>query len=164
MTFAALYLIVLCLLALEGSMLLKFVFAWALLVSLSLAVSAGDAREGDGLDGTWLPVEAELAGKQFPYEVRKSMKLVIKEGQYTVTVGKMLDKGTVKVNTTAKRRAMDIMGTDGPNKGKMIPAIYEHDGDTLKICYDLSGKKRPTEFKTEAGTQLFLVTYKRDKP
>jgi hypothetical protein len=31
------------------------------------------------------------------------------------------------------------------------------------MVYDLSGKKRPTAFKTEAGTQLFLVEYKRQK-
>jgi len=38
------------------------------------------------------------------------------------------------------------------------------DGDTLRVCYDLSGKSRPTEFKTKEVTQLFLVTYKREKP
>ena len=58
---------------------------------------------------------------------------------------------------------MDITGTDGPNKGETILAIYERDGDALRVCYDLSGKSRPTEFKTKAGTQLFLVTYKREK-
>src|SRR4051794_40819519 len=36
---------------------------------------------------------------------------------------------------------MDITGTSGPNKGKTILAIYEQKGDTLRICYDLSGKK-----------------------
>jgi hypothetical protein len=50
----------------------------------------------------------------------------------------------------------------------MIPppilAIYEIDGDTLKVCYDLGGKNRPTEFKTKEGTALFLATYKREKP
>lgn len=44
-----------------------------------------------------------------------------------------------------------------------MSAIYELDDDMLKICYDLSGKSRPTEFKTSEGTQLFLVTYKREK-
>jgi hypothetical protein len=38
------------------------------------------------------------------------------------------------------------------------------DGDTLRVCYDLSGKSRPTEFKTKEGTRLFLVTYKRQNP
>jgi uncharacterized protein (TIGR03067 family) len=58
---------------------------------------------------------------------------------------------------------MDIEGTKGPNKGKTILAIYELKDDTLRICYDLSGKKHPKEFKTKEGTQLFLVEYKREK-
>ena len=74
-----------------------------------------------------------------------------------------LDQGTIKLNASAKPKALDITGTEGPNKGKTIPAIYERKGDTLRVCYDLSGRKRPTEFKTEAGTQLFLVEYKRQK-
>jgi uncharacterized protein (TIGR03067 family) len=59
---------------------------------------------------------------------------------------------------------MEITGTAGPNKGKTFSAIYELQGDTLKICYDLTGKARPTEFKSKAGTQLFLATYKKVKP
>jgi uncharacterized protein (TIGR03067 family) len=68
------------------------------------------------------------------------------------------------LNPKAKPKELDIVGTDGPNKGKTILAIYEQDGDTLRICYDLSGKGRPTEFKTKEGTQSFLVTYVREKP
>jgi uncharacterized protein (TIGR03067 family) len=56
-----------------------------------------------------------------------------------------------------------VIGTEGPNQGKTFPAIYELKKDTLRICYDLSGAKRPTEFKTMSGTRLFLVTYKREK-
>ena len=63
----------------------------------------------------------------------------------------------------AKPKELDITGTDGPNKGKTILAIYERTDDTLQVCYDLSGKNRPTEFKTTEGAPLFLVTYKRDK-
>jgi len=56
---------------------------------------------------------------------------------------------------------MAITGTEGPNSGRTFPAIYELEGDTLRICYDLSGVKRPTEFKSIAGTRLYLVTYVR---
>jgi uncharacterized protein (TIGR03067 family) len=58
---------------------------------------------------------------------------------------------------------MTITGTGGPNVGKTFPAIYEIKGDTLRICYDLSGAQRPTEFKSVAGTKLYLVTYTRKK-
>ena len=56
---------------------------------------------------------------------------------------------------------MDVIGTDGPNKGKTFLAIYELEGDMLRICYDLAGKTRPTAFATEQGTKLFLVRYRR---
>ena len=34
---------------------------------------------------------------------------------------------------------MTITGTEGPNRGKTFPAIYELKDDTLRICDDLSG-------------------------
>jgi uncharacterized protein (TIGR03067 family) len=94
----------------------------------------------------------------------KTIKLVVKGDTYLVTVGPAPDRGTVKLDVSAKPKAMDITGTEGPNKGKLIPAIYETNGDTLRVCYDLSGKSRPKAFKTETGTQLFLVIYQREKP
>ena len=145
-------------------MLLKLLVVLTLLLLFPLAASSGDAKDGDSLDGTWLPSAAELGGKPFPDEVRKTIKLVVRDDTYTVTVGKEVDRGTVKLNPAAKPKELDITGTEGPNKGKTILAIYERDGDTLRVCYDLSGKRRPTEFKTGEGTQLFLVTYKREKP
>ncbi len=121
------------------------------------------AEDADSISGTWLPETAELAGQKFPDEIRKTIKLVVDEGKYTATVGKLVDRGTVKVNSSAKPTELDIVGSEGPSKGKTILAIYERDGDTLRICYDLGGKNRPTEFKTAEGTQLYLVTYKREK-
>jgi len=143
---------------------LKPVVVLALVLTFSPAARGDDAKDGDAIQGTWLPAAAELGGKAFPDEVRKTIKLVLKDDKYTVTVGKEVDQGTVKLNPAAKPKEMDITGTDGPNKGKTILAIYERDGDTLRVCYDLGGKNRPTEFKTKEGTQLFLVTYEREKP
>jgi len=115
------------------------------------------------IDGTWLPVEAELGGQKFPDAVLKTLKLTMGDGKYTVMVGEQIDKGTIKLEPTTKPKAIDITGTEGPNKGKTFLAIYELTGDTLRICYDLTGKKRPTEFKTVKDTQQFLVSYKREK-
>src|SRR4051812_31381661 len=143
-------------------MTLKSFVAFALVVSCSSAARGDGARDAN-LEGTWLPSAAELGGKKFPDEVRKTIKLELKGDQYTVTVGTQPDRGTCKLDPSAKPKALDITGTEGPNKDKTILAIYERDGDTLRICYDLSGKARPTEFRTKAGTRLFLVTYKREE-
>src|SRR5262245_40581099 len=125
----------------------KQLAAFAVVVACVTAVGANDAKD-DSLDGVWLPTAAELGGKEFPDEVRKSIRLEIKGGDYTVTVGTQPDRGTCKRNPSAKPRALDITGTEGPNKGKTILAIYERVGDTLRVCYDLSGRGRPKAFKT----------------
>ena len=144
------------------------VLALAMMLGLAgLAQSAEDKKvdkqEIEALEGTWIPESAELAGAMFPDETRKAMKLVLKGDAYTLNIGPKADKGTVKLFTGKKIKEMDIAGTEGPNKDKTFLAIYELDKDTLKVCYDLGGKDRPTEFKTKAETKLFLVTYKREK-
>jgi uncharacterized protein (TIGR03067 family) len=149
---------------------MKCLFCWSVLICVCAGpLARGDeARnakdDGKKMQGSWKPVAAELGGKPFPDEVLKTMKLVVTDGKYTVMVGKQTDEGTVKLAPAKEPRAMDIVGTKGPNQGKKIPAIYELTDTTLRVCYDLSGKARPKEFKTRADTQLFLVEYKRQKP
>ena len=145
-------------------MQLKSVIVLAILLTVSAIARSDDTKPAETIDGVWLPSAAELAGKPYPEEIRKTIKLVVHDDKYTVTVGQAVDRGTCKLNPASKPKELDITGTEGPNKGKTILAIYALDGDTLQVCYDLSGKSRPTEFKTAEGTQLFLVTYAREKP
>ena len=88
---------------------------------------------------------------------------MLKDEKYTATVGEQTDEGTVTLDLDSDPLGMEIKGTKGPNEGKTIPAIYELKDDVLKVCYNLEGKKRPTEFKTKAGSKFYLVTYKREK-
>jgi uncharacterized protein (TIGR03067 family) len=144
---------------------MKVSFSVGLISVLMLSsIARGDeAKDGENIDGVWLPASAELAGKKLPDEVLKTIKLEVKEGKFTVTAGEAVDRGAVKLNREAKPKEIDITGTEGPSKDKTILAIYERDGDKLRICYDLSGKARPTEATTKEGTKLFLVTYERQK-
>lgn len=143
---------------------------WSMLLcgGIGLFVRADEApnvkAEGKKMQGTWKPVTAELAGKPFPEEVLKSMKLVITDGKYAVTVGGQVDEGTVTLDTAKSPRTMEIVGTKGPNQGRTISAIYELKDNKLRVCYDLSGQVPPKEFKTKLDSKLFLVEYQREKP
>ncbi|MSQ96621.1 MAG: TIGR03067 domain-containing protein [Gemmataceae bacterium] len=129
------------------------------------ALSQDAAAERKALEGKWTPMSAELAGAKLPESQLAAISLTIAaDGAYTVVVGKAVDKGTLKIDPAKKLKAMDIVGTDGPNKGKTILAIYEIEKDTLKICYDLGGKDRPTEFTSSKEKPFFLVVYQRAKP
>ena len=140
------------------------ILALILILAASLTAFAGAASDdAKAVQGTWTPTKAELAGKPMADDVLKTISLKLDEGKYEVFVGDSPDRGTYALDATTNPKSMSIKGTDGPNKGKTFPAIYELDGDTLRICYDLSGEKSPTEFKTAAGTKLYLVTYSRKK-
>jgi uncharacterized protein (TIGR03067 family) len=143
---------------------IKHILYICLIVALSLtAFAASPPDDAKAVQGSWTPARAELAGQPMADAVLKSISLKLDNGKYEVLVGGNPDKGTYTIDPTSKPRSMTITGTDGPNNGKTFPAIYELKGDTLRICYDLSGAKRPTEFKSVAGTKLYLVTYNRTK-
>jgi uncharacterized protein (TIGR03067 family) len=127
------------------------------------AFPAGSPDDAKAIQGNWKPSAAELAGQPMPDAVLKTISLKLDNGKYEVFVGAAPDRGTYTIDSTTSPRSMTISGTEGPNTGKTYPAIYELKGDTLRICYDLSGAKHPTEFKTVAGTGLYLVTYTRQK-
>lgn len=138
------------------------VFAW-LVTAAVLTSRAADAPDAKAVEGAWIPVKAELAGQPLPDAVLKTISLKLHNGQYDVSVAGEPDKGMYTLDSSKKPKSMTIAGTEGPNKGKTFPAIYELEGDTLRICYDLSGKQRPADFKTVVGTRLYLVTYHRTK-
>ncbi|HTK74118.1 MAG TPA: TIGR03067 domain-containing protein [Gemmataceae bacterium] len=145
--------------------MIRHCVASVVLVSLLITPARGDEKaELKKLEGTWLPTTVQQNGRNWPDEQVKGLKLVIADGKYTVTVSGNDDKGTLKVDPNAKPATMDIVGTDGPNKGRTIPAIYDLSADTLKICYGLGVETRPTQFESKPGTRLLLITYKREKP
>ena len=140
-------------------------FACLLLVSLIAVTASGQDADKDkkSLEGKWMPMSAELAGAKLSDVQLSTISLTIENGTFTVQAGKSIDKGTLKFNSAAAPKTVDIVGTDGPNKGKTLLAIYEVQKETLRICYDLAGKNRPTEFATSKEKPFFLVTYQRAK-
>src|SRR5262245_59124249 len=149
------------------SMSLRLLLATSLIAISFTSVARSDDEKVKKvlaeMSGTWIPSEAELDGEKLPETAIKSLKLVIKDEKYTVTVDNQVDEGTVTLDLESDPTGMEIKGTKGPNEGKTIPAIYELKDDVLKVCYNLEGKKRPAKFKTTAGSKFYMVTYKKEK-
>ena len=128
------------------------------------------AEDAKRQNGVWKPAGGILGGERLTRDQMNKITLTIKDGAYEVVVDAEpdADKGTVSLDTSVTPKRMSIQGVDGPNKGKTILAIYEmgqtEGGDyTLRVCYDLSGKAFPTEFKSQKGSTHYLVGYRRQK-
>lgn len=118
------------------------------------------------LSGTWLIKKAEFAGRDLP--IPPGIELEVIGGRYRVhsitNAAMPTDRGRIVLfgdELAGQAARMDVVGEDGPNKGKRYPAIYRFNGRELEICYDLSEQERPTEFVSREGTMLLRVTYTR---
>jgi uncharacterized protein (TIGR03067 family) len=136
-----------------------------LVAGLLAGAQADDAKgEQEKLKGTWTLVAAERGGQKAEEDRIKDIKLTVAGDKITLKTPNGDNVSTFKLDPAKKPKAIDIIPTDGPNKGKPRPGIYELDGDTLKLCYNAEpDQDRPTEFATKPGARQMLMILKRDK-
>jgi uncharacterized protein (TIGR03067 family) len=113
------------------------------------------------IQGRWQPFRAELSGESAPALALERMELALIEGTYTVLfAGKESDHGSYELSSTPDHQVITLKGERGANAGRTIPAIYQHVGDRLRICYGLDGVL-PQTFATSKELPRYLVTYRR---
>ena len=114
--------------------------------------------------GTWNFESVEAVGKQESASDFKDMTVTFEGDKFTVKKGhEVIQVDTEKIDPSKSPKTVDVTVTEGLSKGAVMLGIYEIDGDTLKVCFDPEGKKRPTEFKTAPGSQEFFNVHKRVK-
>jgi uncharacterized protein (TIGR03067 family) len=115
-------------------------------------------------DGAWKAVSAKVNGEEEPAEELKKVHVAIEGGQYTVKLeDTVIDKGNFTVDPATKPKQMDVKSVEGQNQGKTLLAIYELEGDDLKICLVDSDKDRPADFTADKDSGRILYVYKRAK-
>lgn len=146
----------------------------ALFCAVGLAASGGSdtladekadlEKEVRKFQGTWTFESSEAGGKELPAGELKGFILTFEGDKHTVKKGdEVIQVGTQKLDPSKSPKTIDVTMVEGPNKGTVMLGIYEIDGDTLKVCFDPQGKKRPTEFKSAPGSENFVNVHKRVK-
>jgi uncharacterized protein (TIGR03067 family) len=131
----------------------------------SLADDKADLeKEVKKFQGTWTIESSVTGGKEVPADTLKGLIVVFEGAKHTVKNGdEVIQVGTQTLDPSKSPKTIDVTMTEGPNKGAVMLGIYEFDGDTLKVCFDPQGKKRPTEFKSGPGSENFVNVHKRVK-
>ena len=124
---------------------------------------AAQADDLKNMEGTWKVESAEAGGKKVESENLKEIVVKITGDRYEVKAKDKVDAGTLKLDEMQKPKSMDATDTEGLDAGKVVKAIYELSGDTLRVCYAIEGTERPTEFATKEGSPILMLTYKREK-
>jgi uncharacterized protein (TIGR03067 family) len=120
-------------------------------------------KELKKFQGTWTFESVEAGGKEVPAAEFEGVTVTFVGDKYTVKKGdEVVQAATQKLDPSKSPKTLDVTVADGPNKGAVMLGIYEISGDTLKVCFDPEGKKRPTQLKTTSGSET-LVVHKRVK-
>jgi uncharacterized protein (TIGR03067 family) len=115
------------------------------------------ARNELDLDGWWIAIDGELGGIPLPTEALSDLPLRLQKGRFRLGS----DEGRTVFNGHARPTSLDLILTRGPNRGRIVPAIYDLSAGGLRLCCDLSGGCRPDAFTSPSGTRRFLVSYRR---
>jgi uncharacterized protein (TIGR03067 family) len=116
------------------------------------------------LEGSWAPLAAEVSGQLLDVAELRVARLIFSADRYAITGhgDQIVDAGTWLLGAPADPRAIDLIGSDGPNAGRRVCAIIRLDGDRLCLGYDLEREQRPAGWRHEPEQLLLCITYARD--
>lgn len=119
-------------------------------------------QELQRIQGAWQVVSQEENGAKAAADSLRDRIIFFGGDAFLVKQGhNLLQMGTQKLDPSKSPKTINVMVTQGDRRGDVWLGIYELQGDTLKVCFDPDAQKRPTEFKSERGSGLVLVVYKR---
>jgi len=140
-----------------------------MLISLAL-VAAGPPvedevqKELDHLQGGWKVVRVEVGGMIMPQKAFQKVTITVKDEEITFREGdKVYDQVTFDPDPSTRPKSADLRHSAGLKKGVRERAIYELQGDQLKLCIAEPRKKRPADFVSAEGTGQQLFILNRDK-
>ncbi len=112
------------------------------------------------LEGAWLPESIDLngTGPNRGEKIKGEVFLFKGKTFQRRKNGKTIQEGRLDIDPTKTPKTLDMVMANG--KGKSA-AVYDLNGDTLTVCFDVAGQGRPSELK--AGKNRSLVVYRRKK-
>jgi uncharacterized protein (TIGR03067 family) len=138
---------------------MKVEFKDVRLKTLSGGESAANGPLGK-IQGDWQVTSIEMNGEPLDRDTVSSMVVSIHESSYKLTGGERDDHGTFTLDAQSSPYKMDITPEQGPDSGEKLPAIFEVNGDKMRVCYG-RGDNRPKAFETSSGSETLLINYTR---
>ncbi|MBA4188400.1 MAG: hypothetical protein C0467_10385 [Planctomycetaceae bacterium] len=141
----------------------RFAVAGCLMVLAFTGIVLADEKALKELEGTYTVIALEKGGKPAPKEIVESLKISIKGENFTIMIGTDEKKAKIKVDASKTPNTIDIMPSDGPEKGMTFPGIYKAEKGELTIVFLEKGSDRPKEFKAEGDGMLMKLKKAEEK-
>ena len=125
--------------------------------AISAADSADDTKQWQG---TW-----KLVAYTYDGESRTAdMAWIVDGDHYNIRLNGHVHEDLQMFKLDASRKRIDVFHHETPpgTYGGKLKGIYEISGDSLTVCYDLTGQGYPKSFDTKRGSRQVLYRFRRE--
>jgi uncharacterized protein (TIGR03067 family) len=140
----------------------------AMIGALSSGIRAAEPGQKDivAMHGTWSVESFTLDGNNIAPEQLKNWRRIVESNNHVTwkNGAETMVELDIKFDPSQKPMTLDSTIVTGDSKGETLLAIYELQGDELRVCFASPGKPRPMGFSSEPGSGQSLYTAKRVKP
>jgi uncharacterized protein (TIGR03067 family) len=123
--------------------------------------AADPAQDAKLWQGTWKMVHCIWNGEPQPGNVQ----WIVNGDSYVIRLNQQTHTDPYPFKLDAGQKHIDVDHHDTPKGtwGGKLKGIYEISGDTLKVCYDLTGARYPSSFDAAAGSRQVLYEFQRER-
>lgn len=115
------------------------------------------------LQGVWQAQSGSKNGESFSRDLVARSKLIINDGELTMKGARGKDSTEIfnyRIDSTKSPKHLDFISVTDMRRSLL--AIYELDGDELKICL-LGNNERPENFQDVSGESKSIIVFKKAK-
>ncbi len=92
------------------------------------------------------------------------LQWVVGGNQYQIRSNQHVDEVPVVFTLDASSKHIDATHHETPagTSGGKLRGVYKISGDSLTVCYDLTGNQYPTELEANRGSRRVLYQFRRE--
>ena len=130
------------------------------LVGCNYLLPTSSADDMKALQGTWTLVTATENGAPQTGD----MQWIVEDNVYRIRYNQQLDPTPIKITLDPSRKRIDAFHHETPagTYGGKLKGIYELSGNSLRVCYDLTGSYYPASFDAGPGSRRVIYEFRRE--
>jgi uncharacterized protein (TIGR03067 family) len=129
-----------------------------------LALEKATAKEYQDFTGAWVFKSIQADGQELPADSFKTSRLICNGRDFTTESPDSVLHGTFTIDVSKSPKCIDVIFSDGPDKGKTFRGVYVLKDNSYKVCMAIPGKDRPQAFESKPETGHVLQLLEREKP
>jgi uncharacterized protein (TIGR03067 family) len=132
-----------------------------LLAGCGVSRAATDVDDTQAWQGTWKLVSYMANGESQMVD----MQWIVNGDHYTIRLDRQSGVDPYAFKLDPQQKHIDVTHHDTPKGtyGGRLKGIYDIQGNSLKVCYDLKGQRYPRSFDAGRGSAQVLYQFQREQ-